>query len=314
MNLLTFDLNLLRVFDVVMTEQNTTRAADRLATTQPAVSNALKRLRDAVGDELFVRTARGVRPTARAEALWPAIRQALALINASLAAERFDIADSTATFRIAMADATASLLLPPLMAAIKREAPQVNMRLVALTSRDPRGALVRGDIDLAIGFFPGVAAQIAGDQSGDTAISLQSLYTSEYVCVMRRDHALAGRVLDVDAYCAAEHALVSFSGKPHGPADEALEQLGRRRRVALTVNQFYTLFRVVSRSDLLAIVPRHLIEANGMREHVVVKPPPFPLPAVEVDMVWHERSTNDPAHAWLRSTLAGISVRDTVDA
>src|SRR5680860_468910 len=109
MRFLSLDLNLLRVFDVVMTEQNLTRAANRLSVTQPAVSNALKRLRETVGDDLLIRTAYGVKPTPRAEALWPAVRRALSDLEAALIPEAFDVKTAQQTFHMAMADATAAL-------------------------------------------------------------------------------------------------------------------------------------------------------------------------------------------------------------
>lgn len=313
MNFNTMDLNLLRVFDMIMTEQNLTRAADRMATTQPAISNALKRLRETIDDELLVRSSRGMRPTPRAEELWPAVRLALSTLEAAMAPERFDIAQSTATFRIAMADSTAALLIPALMDAVKREAPKVNVRMVPLVSRDPRPALLNGDLDLAVGSFPGIVAQLLGDQSGITPVSHQSLYSSEYVCVMRNGHELADKELDIDTYCSALHALVNFSGKAIGPADEILERLGRKRRIALTVNQFFTLFRVVSNSDLIAIVPQHLIKANGMSGLLTLKKVPFELPNVQVDMLWHERDTRSRAHKWLRNAISNIEVSDVVD-
>jgi DNA-binding transcriptional LysR family regulator len=238
MSFRTFDLNLLRVFDAVMTEQNLTRAAERLVTTQPAVSNALKRLRETLDDELLVRTAHGMKPTARAEELWPAVRQALSSLEAAIAPENFDVSETHATFRLAMADSTASLLLPRLMRAIKQEAPGLDIRMLPLTTRDPRAMLLQSDIDLAIGNFPGVVAQLSGGQSSVSAIRHQRLYSSESVCIMRKDHPLAATELTVDSYCAAHHALVSFSGRAHGPADEALAAMGRQRRIALTVNQF----------------------------------------------------------------------------
>src|SRR2546426_2014901 len=129
MSFLTLDLNLLRVFDAVMTEQNLTRAAGHLAMTQPAVSNALKRLRDALGDELLIRTAFGVKPTPRAEALWPAVRRALSELEAAVTPDTFDVSHAQATFRMAMADATAALWLPALMRSIESDAPGLDIRM-----------------------------------------------------------------------------------------------------------------------------------------------------------------------------------------
>ncbi len=303
MSFLTLDLNLLRVFDVIMSEQNLTRAADRLATTQPAVSNALKRLREALSDELFIRTAHGVKPTSRAEEIWPGVRLALADLEALLAPPEFNIAALQAMFRLAMADSTASLLLPGLIRAIKANAPGIDLRMLPLTSRDPRPMLLQGEIDLAVGSFPGVVAQLTGELGSTSAIRHQRLYSGKYICVMRRDHPLAEGELTLDGYCAAHHALVSFSGRAHGPADDALAALGRSRRIALTVNQFYTVGRVVADSDLISIVPRHLLKTIGMTTLLTTKELPFDLPVVHVDMLWHDRDSRKAPHAWIRQQL-----------
>jgi len=301
MSFLTLDLNLLRVFDAVMTEQNLTRAAGRLAMTQPAVSNAVKRLREALGDELLIRTAHGVKPTTRAESLWPAVRRALSELEEAVAPRSFELAKANATFRMAMADATAALLLPRLVRLIESDAPGIDIRMVPLTTREPRPMLLRGDIDLAIGFFPGVVAQLQG--ATDTPIRHERLYRGEYVCVMRKDHPLANQELTLDTYCEADHLLVSFSGRARGLVDDALLSLNRERRILLTVNQFFTAGKVVSGSDLLMVLPRHLIEATGMTEALIAKDLPFPMPEVHIDMLWHERDARSPGHRWLRDQL-----------
>jgi DNA-binding transcriptional LysR family regulator len=301
MSFLTLDLNLLRVFDAVMTEQNLTRAANRLAMTQPAVSNAVKRLRDALGDELLIRTAHGVKPTARAESLWPAVRRALADLEEAVAPRTFELAKANATFRMAMADATAGLLLPPLVRLIENEAPGIDIRMVPLTTREPRPLLLRGDIDLAIGFFPGVVAQLQG--STETPVRHERLYAGEYVCVMRKEHPLADKELTVDLYCEANHLLVSFSGRARGLVDDALVSLNRERRILLTVNQFFTAGKVVAASDLVMVIPRHLIDATGMSNQLIQKDLPFKLPDVHIDMLWHERDSRSPGHRWLREQL-----------
>ena len=304
MSFLTLDLNLLRVFDAVMTEQNLTRAAGHLAMTQPAVSNAIKRLRESLGDDLLIRTAYGVKPTPRAESLWPAVRLALAGLEAAVTPGTFDVAKANATFRMAMADATAAYWLPSLMRSIEREAPGVNVRMVPLTTREPRPMLLRGDIDLAVGFFPGVAAQLSSDTS--SPIRHERLYSGRYVCVMRKHHPLAGETITLDNYCAANHLLVSFSGRAHGLSDEALAQLGRERRILLTVNQFFTAGRVVANSDLLTVLPKHLIASTGMSDALVWRELPFALPPVNLDMLWHERDARNPAHIWLRKHLEAM--------
>lgn len=302
MSFLNLDLNLLRIFDAVMTEQNLTRAANRLAMTQPAVSNALRRLRDTLNDELLIRTAHGVKPTPRAEELWPVVRRALSDLEEAVAPTNFDISKVQATLRMAMADATAVLWLPSLVRAIEHDAPGVQVRMVPLTTREPRPMLLRADIDLAIGFFPGVVAQLTGGP--ETPIRHERLYSGHYVCVMRKDHPLARLELTLDRYCEANHLLVSFSGRGHGLSDEALAQLGRERRILLTVNQFYTAGQVVASSDLITVLPRHLIAATGMADALIIKDLPFKLPEVNVDMLWHERDARSAVHKWLRNHLS----------
>lgn len=305
MNFLTLDLNLLRVFDAVMTEQNLTRAANQLAMTQPAVSNALRRLRDALKDDLVIRTAHGVKPTPRAEELWPIVRRSLSELEAVITPETFDITRAQNTFRMAMVDATAALWLPSLVRTILQDAPRIKIRMMPLTTRDPRAMLLRGDVDLAVGFFPGVTAQLADGHKSQ--IRHERLYTGHYVCVMRKEHPLADQEMTLDTYCSADHLLVSLSGKPHAVIDDVLASMDRERRILLTVNQFFTAGRIVASSDLITVLPRHLIAATGMSEALVVKELPFLTPEEHVDMLWHERDARNPAHNWLREHLRAVT-------
>ena len=237
------------------------------------------------------------------------VTAALSALEEAIAPEQnFDSADAHNTFRLAMADATAALWLPALVRSIEREAPKLTIRMVPLTTREPRPMLLRGDIDLAVGFFPGVTAQLAGGQGVSVSpIRHEQLYSGRYVCVMRKDHPLAQEELTVDNYCDANHLLVSFSGRAHGLVDEALAKLGRERRILLTVNQFFTAGRVVATSDLITVLPRHLIASTGITGALITKELPFDLPNVHVDMLWHERDTRSPAHKWLRGHLSGTT-------
>lgn len=302
MNFRTLDLNLLRVFDVVMSENSLTRASQALSMTQPAVSNAVARLRDALGDPLFIRNAHGVSPTPRAQRLWPQVREALAQLRDAVEPPQFDAANSTANFRLAMADATAALLMPPLITAVVSTAPHVNLRVLPLTTRDPRGLLEEGDADVAVGYFPSAsAAQVA--QGNDAAFRHERLYESRYMCVMRRGHALAKSDLTLDAYCNAPHLLVSFSGRPFGFIDEALATLNRQRRVLLTVNQFFTAGRVVAQTDLLTVLPETFFEVTGYSDQLIMRPLPFAVSDVHVDVFWHRRNDRLPAQKWLRQVM-----------
>ncbi|MGX5663194.1 LysR family transcriptional regulator [Diaphorobacter nitroreducens] len=306
LNFRTLDLNLLRVFDEVMAERNLTRAAEKLAITQPAVSNALRRLREVLGDELVTRRGHGVEPTPRALALWPAVRHALAQLQETLSPGRFDPASAQTTFVLAMADATGATLIPPLIEIVEREAPGVSLRVVPLTTRDPRRLLDDESADMAVGYFPAVLADLTARAQSDNVVAHEStrLYDGQYVCVMRADHPLAAVPMTLELYCAARHLLVSFSGKPFGFIDGALAALGRERRIVLTVNQFFTAGRVVATTDLLTVLPRHFVGVASVRDELVWRPLPMTLPPVHVDALWHRRRNHDPAHRWLREAIA----------
>ena len=310
-NFKTLDLNLLRVFDEVMTERSLTKAAHKLALTQPAVSNALRRLRDALGDELIQRQGQTMAPTPRALALWPAVREALRQLQEVITPSHFVPGLANTTFILAMADATAAELMPGLIEVMDQDAPGISMRVVPLTTRDPRPLLDAQHADLAVGYFPAALADLtARAQAGETvAFAHQRLFTGEYVCAMRRGHPLAKGPLTLNRFCAARHLLVSFSGRPFGYVDEALKLLGRERRIVLTVNQFFTAGKVVTHSDLLTVLPRHFVNLTGLQEELVLRELPFVVPRVHVDAVWHHRLHRASAHQWLRDTLAALAGR-----
>ena len=306
LNFRTLDLNLLRVFDEVMAERSLTRAARNLSLTQPAVSNALRRLRETLGDELVQRSGQGMAPTPRAVAIWPAVREALQQLQESLIPSEFEPGKANTTFVLAMADATAAELMPGLVETLDQEAPGVSMRVLPLTTRDPRRLLDEETCDLAVGYFPSLLADLtAHAQSGEPLPFLhQRLYDGEYVCVMRKDHPLATGPFSLNRFCAARHMLVSFSGRPYGFIDEALASLGRERQVVLTVNQFFTAGRVVANSNLLTVLPRHFVRVTGIADQLVLRPLPFDVSPVHVDAVWHRRSQQRSAHMWLRLAVA----------
>lgn len=301
-NFRTLDLNLLRVFDVVMIERNVTRSAQQLAMTQPAVSNALRRLREALREDLFIPGPSGVTPTEHAQALWPVVRDALSQLAQVITPQGFDSSSEERQFTVAMADATAALLMPVLTDTLQRS--RVNLNVVALASRDPRSLLEQGDADVAVGFFPEVAGSLAAQ--GDAALQqLDPLYSCAYACVMRRGHPLAAAdALTLDAYCAANHLRVNFAARPLGYVDEALTRLGRQRRVVLMVNQFAIAGTVVHQSDLLTVLPRSYLPATGFADRLVARPLPFELPRIDVGLLWHRRHEQDSAQRWLRDTLA----------
>ena len=302
LNFRTLDLNLLRVFDVVMAERNLTRAADRLSITQPAVSNALKRLKDSIGEDLLTRSPSGVTPTPRAESLWPQVRTALGSLRAALVPGEFNPQADAASFRIAIADAAAATFMPHLVAQIEQSRALANLRLLPLTSRDPSRLLERGEADLAVGHFPEAVAALI-DAGLESTLRHRPLQESGYVCVMRQGHRLARGELTLDSYCAAHHLLVSFSARATGRADLALAALKRERRVVLTVNQYFTAGKVVANSNLLTVLPASFVGAAGFREKVVTRALPFELETLHTTMLWHQRHDRVSSHEWLRARL-----------
>jgi DNA-binding transcriptional LysR family regulator len=137
----------------------------------------------------------------------------------------------------------------------------------------------------------------------------ERLYDGQYVCVMRKDHPLARQSLSLEDFCQARHMLVSFSGRPYGFIDEALAALGRRRHIVLTVNQFFTAGRVVARSNLLTVLPRHFISVTGIADQLALQPLPFEVPSVHVDALWHRRSQLRASHQWLRAAVQRAAAR-----
>ena len=301
-NFRTLDLNLLRVFDAVMAEGNITRAAERLSMTQPSVSNALKRLRYAIGEDLLTRAPRGVKPTAYGEVLWPEVREALGRMRQALEPDDYEPQTDSRVFRLAMVDAVAAVRMPALMARLESFGAKARIEVRPLVNRDPREALSRGDVDFALGHFPEAVAGIVADGSG-ASTRYRRLSETHYVCAMRRGHPLAQGPLTLDAFCAASHVLVSFSGRAHGFADQALASLNRNRRVVLTVNQFFTAARVVLMTDYLTVLPEGFLPVTGHADQLVTLPLPLAPGAVFVDALWHVRHDRSSAHQWLLRTL-----------
>jgi DNA-binding transcriptional LysR family regulator len=304
-NFRTLDLNLLRVFDVVMRERQVTRAARLLSMTQPAVSNALRRMRQALGEELFHSGPTGVVPTPAAQALWPVVHDALERLQAAMAPQQFDPNVRPHAFLLRMAEATAALLVPPLTRRVRQPGSKVSLRVQGLTTRDPRTLLEQGEADVALGYFPEVSAALAVE-ARDAAMRMEPLFDVHYVAVMRREHPLAAVPrLSLPAYCDAEHVRVSFAARPRGFVDEALERLGRQRQVVLTVGDFATALQALRGGDLLAVLPRGYVgPANDAADRgLVVRPLPFPLDPLPISLLWHRRHETDAAHQWLRRHL-----------
>jgi DNA-binding transcriptional LysR family regulator len=291
MNVHDLDLNLLRVFDAVLHEKGVTPAAARLGLTQPAVSNALARLRKAFGDALFVRTPRGVDATPFARELAEPVRQALALLESALAhGPGFDPATSTRAFRFYMSDLGQIEFLPPLVERVQRDAPGVRLEAVALEVDDIADALAAGALDLAVGFLPGLGAPVRR----------QALFRDPYLCLMRSDHPIS--TLTKKRFLEASHALVIYRGG-HRVIEEALERAGLARRIALRVPHFTVVPMVLERTDLVLTLPARVARVFERRGRLKALPPPVPIPPAEVAVHWHERFEADPGNRWLRGLM-----------
>jgi len=294
MNVQNVDLNLLRVFDAVLHESGVTPAATRLGLTQPAVSNALARLRKVFGDPLFVRTPAGMDATPFARELAEPVRQALALLESALAhGPGFDPASATRAFRFYMSDLGQIEFLPPLIERIEQRAPGVRLEAVALDVENIGGALAAGTLDLAVGFLPALGPPI----------ERRALFRDPYVCLMRADHPI--KSLTKKNFLTASHALVSYRGG-HRVIEEALERAGVARRIALRVPHFTVVPMVLERTDLILTLPARVARVFERQGKLKSLPTPVTIPVADVGVHWHERFEADPGNRWLREQVIDL--------
>lgn len=299
-NLAAFDLNLLVVFDAMMEERNVTRVGRRIALSQPAVSASLNRLRQALGDELFVRKANRMEPTPRALELAGPVRQALTGIQGALAPSVFDARTAQRRFRIATNDFASSVLLPRLVERVHADAPDVALRVIAAGESEARLMLARGDVELAIGPFR---------EAGELESREELIAPEDFLCVMRRGHPLARRRLTLEAFSEAYQLLVSQGGDDVGFVDHILAEAGLRRRVAVIVPHFLVAPLILARSDLIATLPMRLAESFQELADVVAVRPPFPQPRFCLAMLWLRKQEDDAGLAWVREQLVATASR-----
>ncbi len=291
MNLERLDLNLLEVFHHLLIEGRVSRVAHKLGVSQPAVSNSLARLRKLLGDELFVRTPRGMEPTPYAAQLGESVGQALGLIRTALQQRsHFDAATSERTFTVGMTDIGEIYFLPTLLAHLRQAAPGVRLSTVRSSAATLKDDLADGRVDLAIGLLPGLQA----------GFFQQRLFGQRYVCLMRRGHRLAGKRLSLKDFSAAEHVVVVASGTGHHAADDWMAERGIRRDVRLVVPHFVAIGHILQASDLIATVPERLAARMAEPFGLVSTRHPAPLPQAAIHAFWHARFHRDPANQWLR--------------
>lgn len=284
------DLNLFLVFDTIYTERNLTQAAKSLAITQPAVSNALSRLRRMFNDELFVRTSKGMLPTPIADGIAQNISAALGMLNASvLEREEFSPASAQRTYHFSMADLAEALILPRLFPYFEQQAPHLALQSYYTKRHELVRHLSRGELDFAID-VPLIE---------DTQVSHESLIRDDYVCAMRPDHPLASDPLTLDSYLAMRHIHVSSRRKGLGQVDMSLLKVQGERRIQLRVQHYRVAAEVVSGTDLVLTAPRFLASQYSLS----LRPLPFEVPPLDLHLYWHRQCDSDASHRWLRERL-----------
>jgi DNA-binding transcriptional LysR family regulator len=298
------DLNLLKVFEALMTEGSVTRAADALSITQPAVSNALARLRAAFGDPLFVRSGSGVSPTQRAMLLWASLGESIGLMRQTLEPQTFEIGRAQGEFSLAMSDYVAGLVVPRLAAHLGKVGPRIRLRTLPNTILDLGTQLENNLVDCALSVYVNEA------QHPDHLRS-RALWPVEYACFMRRGHPLASaRRLTLRQFLNAGHVDVSLAGKAPSSYDLFLETKGLQRKLVASVNHYAVAYEVVRHSDLLGVLPRNLGVLSEHARHLHSVPVPLGAPQRIVSLFWHQRNETVPAHRWLRETLVEMFAAD----
>lgn len=292
MHINEIDLNLLRLFDAVYRHRSVSRAAEQLDLTQPAASQGLTRLRTLLQDPLFMRAPGGVQPTPRAERLADPVRQALATLEVALADSReFDPLQSRRTFHLHMSDIGESRFLPPLMAALRRQAPGVRVEARPWAGEDLSDALHAGRVDFAFGFLPEVK---------DT--QRQRLLDDRYVVVLRRNHPFLGKRRTGKALLAGLAELEFVAVRTHADTRRILQLLQLEEQLRLVTEHFLVLPSIVQATDLAALVPLDIAQSFG---EAVIEPP-FPLRDFTVSLHWSRRFEAEPGHRWLRSLIGQV--------
>jgi len=292
------DFSLLVAFDALFEELSVSRAAERLALSQPTVSGMLNRLRDLFGDPLFVRSQRGIIPTPRAESLAGSVKSLLEHAQALVTPAVFDPAKVAMTFSITVNDYMQYALVIPFIETLRKQAPNVRVAILPLVIAGLNTKLMRGEVDLAITI----------PQFSDPDLPSRLLYRDEYVGIVRKQHPMKRTRPSLQEFCRYDHVLVSPTGGSFiGPTDEALRQHGVSRNVAVSLPSFHVLLDVMRVVDFVALVPQHML--RGKRADFRVFVPPIAVPGFDVIACWHPRVGRHPAHMWLRELLARVARR-----
>lgn len=294
MNLRSIDLNLLVIFDALMTERHVTRAAARIAMSQPAMSNALSRLRHIFKDELFVRAAGRMEPTPRAEELGDAVRRILRQAERLMSTDvAFDPATSDRSFSARMSDLLGYLALPRIMASLATEAPAMGLQVVHVSPEATLKALEEDELDFAL------SMELAGPNSIQSA----PLFEDRMCCLMRAGHPLAKVELTLPRFLKARHMRIAMSPTDIRFVDNVLAERGKQRQVALTVPHWLLVPGALAATDLLVVVSRKLADRFVAEADVIAKPLPFESRPFHWHIYWHRRYERAAAHVWMRTLV-----------
>lgn len=293
------ELNLLIIFDAIMTEQSITRTADRLSMTQPAVSNAVARMRAAWNDELFVKDGRNIQPTSYAKNLWQQIRDPLQQLSNAIDPDEFDPKTAKRTFRLSVSDIVVDTIWSDLRRLFEAEAPGLNIHAVPHTIVNTQQVLDDADVDLVVGATNPMPQNIRSTH----------LFDGSFVCAMRKNHPLAKPDLSLDEFISADQLLVSLSGDSSAMTDQVLGQQGLSRRIAFTVNHFASAAPILIDSDLIAVLPAGAVYKYVVDGQLAVTPLPIDIPKASISMLWHKRQDKDAGLTWLRGHVKEIMVR-----
>lgn len=294
MQLRDIDLNLLVIFNQLLIDKRVSMVADTLGITQPAVSNALKRLRTILKDELFLRTGSGMEPTPFALQLAEPVAYALGTLHSALNQNAtYDPATSIRTFTLSVTDIGEIYFLPRLMELVTRAAPKVRISTVRNSAGSLKEDMEAGKVDLAIGLIPQLQA----------GFFQRRLFMQRYVCMFRRGHPAADQPMTLELFQALEHVLVVSTGTGHGDIDTMLDRAGVRRNVRLAVPHFVAVGHILHSTDLIATVPERLAMRCVEPFDLVYVPHPAKLPEIAIKLFWHARYHRDPANRWIRQLI-----------
>lgn len=301
MSLRNFDLNLLVVFDMIYSELHITRAASKLAMSQPAVSNALNRLRGQLNDELFVRTAHGLEPTEQAIEISGLVKTILKDVDYIAKSPTFDAKTVRGTLTIAAVDIFNVVLLPPLAERLQELAPHLVVRILPTQGRSYE-LLDRCEADIVFASFSTVPKRFG----------VKTILNDDYVCLLRDNHPFADKTLTAKDYADLRHVLHSPGGDLNGATDKALQAQGLTRRVVITVNNFVTAVPLLENSDMIMTAPRMAAEQLTVRNKLKIVPCPVKTDEVvgKLDLLWHRRLGNRKLTQWVIEQLEDIAMND----